>query len=88
MIYRWFKIFNRTEFLALGLVSRTYTWVLSELGEKSILVTHGNLLGITYEGVYLPIGLSSKNPFEFDGHAVYVSSSDDVYLGILVPDED
>lgn len=87
MIYTWYKIFNRTEFLALDLVSKTYTLILEGIGEKDILVSHGNLFGMTYEGVFLCLELNDKNPLEFDGHAIYVNEDDDVYLGILV-DED
>lgn len=82
--YTWFKIFNRTEFLATGLVSRTYTFVLTGFGQKDILVTLGNALGITYDGVYLPIELNDLNPFVIDERAVYVDQNDDVYLGIQV----
>lgn len=84
MQYTWFKIFNRTEFNALGLVSRTYTLNLDGVGEKDILVTKGLALGMLYEGVFLSLELNDKNPFEFDDHAIYVDENDDVYLGIAV----
>lgn len=84
MQYTWFKIFNRTEFNALGLVSRTYTLNLAGIGEKDILVTKGLAVGMLYEGVFLSLELNDKNPFEFDGHAAYVDENEDVYLGIAV----
>lgn len=88
MIYRWFKIFNTNEFDALNLVSKTYTFVLEGIGLKSVLVTKGMGYGITYDGVFLSLNLNDLNPFEFDGHAIYVDADDNVYLGIEVPDED
>mgnify|MGYP006921309590 CR=1 FL=1 len=87
-IYKWFKIFNYDEFQALGLVSRTYTKELVDIGIKTFLVTQGNLVSITYEGVFLPIELNDKNPFEFEGFAVYRDpESSDVYFGFLQPEE-
>jgi hypothetical protein len=84
MIYKWYKIFNLTEFEALGLVSKEYILNLSGIGQKSIMVYKGNETSIQYMGVTLPIQLNTKNPFEFDGHAVYLDiATDDVYLGIL-----
>lgn len=84
MEYNWYKIFNLAEFIATGLVSRKYTLELEDLGQKEILATNGNTISITYEGVMLAVNLNNKNPFEFDGHAVYVSEAEDVYLGIAV----
>lgn len=84
MEYTWFKIFNRTEFEALDLFSKTYTVILQGIGEKEILVTKGNGLGMLYEGVFLALDLNEKNPFEFDDHAIYQDANDDIYLGIAV----
>ena len=88
MIYDWYKIFNLNEFLALGLVSYTYTVELEQRGLFDILVTHGNLTGMVFEDLYLPIGFNSKNPFEFEDHATYTKENGDVYLGIAVPDDE
>lgn len=84
MDYTWFLIFNLAEFIATDLGSKTYTLNLDGVGEKDILVTSGNLVSITYEGIVLSINLNTKNPFEFEDHAVYVDDNDDVYLGIAV----
>ncbi len=85
MIYSWYKIFNLTEFEALGLVSKNYTLDFEDLGQKEILVTKGNLVSILYADVFLPIGLSDENPVERDDHAVYLDdTTQDVYLGIAV----
>lgn len=84
MEYTWFKIFNLTEFNALGLVSKTYTLNLDGIGDKEILVTKGNVVAINYEGVFLSLQLNDLNPFPFDGHAIYIDGSNDVYLGIEV----
>ena len=84
MIYNWFKIFNLSEFNSLNLISKTYTMILQDLGEKDILVTKGNRTSILYDGIYLSLDLNLKNPFEFESHAIYKDLSNDVYLGILV----
>lgn len=80
--YDWFKIFNVDDFESLGLISKTYTYILQSLGEKDFLVTKGNLVGITYEGVYLPISMNDINPFEFEDFAIYKNADNDVFWGI------
>jgi hypothetical protein len=86
-MYNWFKIFNRTEFLASGRVSRTYTLNLEGIGQKEILATFGNILGITYEGIFLTWTEEGINPFTFGGHAIYVDAANDVYLGIEISED-
>lgn len=88
MQFRWWLIFNQTEFLATGLVSRVYPTVLSELGLKDVLVTKGNLVSVTVDGVMLSLGLKADNPFVFGAaeggtnKAVYLDeSTGDVYYG-------
>lgn len=80
--YDWYKIFNTDEFDEIGLVSKTYTYVLQGLGEKDFLVTKGNLTGITYDDVYLPLDMNEKNPFEFEDFAIYKNADNDVFWGI------
>lgn len=83
MIYMWYRIFNLTEFLATMLVSRTYTLELENIGIKDVLVTNGKTIAVTYEDVMLSVNLNGKNPFAFEGHAVYLdSATQDVYLGL------
>ena len=85
-IYTWFKIFNKVEFEALGLVSKTYTWDLEGIGLKDILVTKGEGIGMLYDGVFLPLQLNDLNPFALDHRAIYIDANNDVYLGIEVED--
>lgn len=85
MSYSAYLIFNKTEFEALQLGSKTYTVNLPNLGQKDVLVTSGNLLSLTFEGVMLSINLNSKNPFFKDGYAAFLDESNDVYLGIEDP---
>jgi hypothetical protein len=87
MQYNWFKIFNLTDFEALGLVSIEYILDLDGVGEKTILATKGNGVSITYEGIMLMLNLGEKNPFEFEDHAVYVDESNDVFLGLPLEEE-
>jgi hypothetical protein len=84
MQYQWFKIFNRTEFEALGLVSRTYTFTLQGIGLKEILVTKGVGIGMLYDDVFLSLELGEDNPFVFEDLAIYIDGIDDVYLGVAV----
>ncbi len=96
MNYDWFWVFNAADFGVADLVSRTYGVILEGIGAKEVLVTQGNLLGMTYDGVYLPINLNGNNPFKFadvsalqtsdtgDSLAVQIDENNDVWLGILV----
>lgn len=84
-MYDWYKIFNLTEFMALNLVSRTYTLNLQDIGQKDILVTRGNLVSIVYNDVMVSLDLLDENPFEFEGFAIIKNpATQDVYLGISV----
>lgn len=83
MIFDWFKIINKTEFEATGLVSREIEVILEGVGVKTILVTVGELFSLVYEDVILSIGVTDANPFIFEGLAVYLhEATGDVYLGI------
>lgn len=85
-MFTWYQIFNLSEFEALSLVSKEYTFNLENVGEKTILVTKGNGVSLTYEGIMLMINLNGKNPFEFDDHAVYIDDNNNVFLGLPVED--
>lgn len=82
MIYTWFYVFSLDEFNSAGLVSRTYTVTLDGIGQKDVLVTKGNFVGLTYEDEFLCVELGDKNPFEFENFAVYVDESNQVWLGL------
>ena len=84
-MFMWYRIFNLTEFLATDLISRTYTLELENVGIKDVLVTNGKTVAVTYEDVMLSINLNGKNPFVFEGHAVYLAeATQDVYLGLPI----
>lgn len=85
-MFNWFKIFNKTEFLAAELVSKTYTLNLEAIGQKDILVTLGNALGVTYDGIFLYLVDGGANPFEWESHALYIDANNDVFLGIAIED--
>lgn len=81
MIYKWYKIINKPEFEATGLVSRTVTLILEGIGLRSVLVTNGNFFSVTYEDTMLSLSADGHNPFEFNGLALYLDSAGDVWLG-------
>ncbi len=80
--YDWYKIINIADFEAADIPSRELTLELEGLGQKTILVTKGNLISILYEGIFLA-PVNGKNPFEFEEHAVYTDVNGDLWLGIL-----
>lgn len=85
-MYNWFRIFNKIEFDNTGLVSRTITPNLSGIGTVTILITNGLKTGITYNDVFLSLGLNDENPFEFEDYAIYIDEISDVYLGLPIED--
>jgi hypothetical protein len=85
-VYTWFKVFNKTEFEATGLVSKSYTAILQGVGQRTILATKGNYLSVLFDDVFLSINMNSRNPFEMDERAVYLDANNDVWVGILNED--
>ncbi len=85
MIFDWYKIINRAEFLQTGLVSRELSLILEGIGAKTCLVTVGNYFSITIDDVMLSIGIKERNPFVFQDRAIYVDENEDVFYGVLVP---
>ena len=81
-LYDCYKIINLDDFDDLELTSRKITATLGVLGQKEILVTKGNLLSFLYNGIFLSVNLNDKNPFEFEGHAIFIDPNNDVWLGI------
>lgn len=84
MEFNWFILFNRTFFEETGLVSRIMTATFEGIGEKDILITQGNELAITYEGVFLPVSFTDKNPFVKDDLAVFQDSNANIWLGVKI----
>ena len=78
----WYKIFNISEFDALGVGSKSYTYNLEGIGRKTILVTKGALYGFTYDDVFLCVDLNSRNAFSFGGFSILRADSGNVYLGV------
>lgn len=82
----WFNIYNKATFEATGLVSRELTRILGDLGEKDILLTKGNTVGITIDGVFLSCSLNDKNPFRMGDFLAYVDDDDEIWLGVWSED--
>ncbi len=85
MIFDWYKVINKPEFEATGLVSRELTIVLEGIGAKTVLVTVGNYFSLTVDDVMLSIGigLETANPFVFQERAIYLDDAGDVWYGVL-----
>ncbi len=84
MTFDWFNIFSLPEFLATGLVSRTFNRILEGYGNAEILVTRGNYTSIVYDDVILPVNFNDENPYVKDGYAIFKDTEDNVWLGIEV----
>lgn len=84
MIHNWYRIFSLTEFLATGLVSRTYTVSLEGIGQVDILVTRGNLVNVLFQDTFLGINFNDENPYYRSPYAVYVDPDNGVWVGIEV----
>lgn len=84
MIYNWYKIFNLTEYMSTGLVSRELIVLLQDIGRVTLLISRGNYVSVTYDGVNLPINYPSKNPYTAEGYAIYLDANSNVWLGFEV----
>ncbi len=89
MTFDWYLIFNLTEFLATGLVSRDMTVSLEGIGDADVMITKGNLVSIVFRDVIMPILFDDENPFVREGddgtYAVFKDpATENVYLGIEV----
>jgi len=84
MIFNWYKIANLTAFLATGLVSRTIDVALEDIGQKSVLITRGNLLSMTVDDVMLSVQMNGRNPFTFEGRGIYLDGNNDLWYGVEV----
>ncbi len=82
MAANWYKIFNKTDFVAEALVSRTLVLTLIGIGETTFEVFVGNHVSVLFDDVFLPIGLLDQNPYVRDGYAVYENDAGDIYFGI------
>lgn len=87
MSYDWYELFDLQEFLDTGLVSRTLQVFLEGVGEADIIITRGNWVAITYDGVFLPVGFAGKNPYAISPYAVMQDEDGKIHLGIEVPEE-
>jgi len=83
-MFDWYNLFNKQDFLDTNLISRTLDVFLEGVGQKQILITRGNELGVVYDDVFLIVGFNSKNPFEFEDRAIYTDANDDVWIGLAV----
>ncbi len=81
-MWNWFKLFNANEFMAEELTSRNLIAVLQDVGTENILISRGNLLSITFRGVYMPIDLLEINPSYAEEYGVLKDALGDVWLGI------
>ena len=86
MTWSWFKIINLDVFEDTELVSLGAQVNFQGLGLKNVLITKGNFVSVTYEGIFLSLGMSDKNPFVFEGNGIYLDENNDIWWGIVNED--
>lgn len=82
-MFKWFRLFNLTDFENLGLVSAQFDVILEGIGQKTVLVTKGNVTSVLYEDVFLSINLNNTNPFRVGERAVFLDPNNDVWIGVF-----
>lgn len=83
MSFDYYFIFNLDEFLALGLVSKTYTLDLEGVGTETFLAVHGSFNSLVFRDVLLPLDSGAQVRPGIDGtYTAVVNQSRNVYLGI------
>lgn len=80
--YDWYKLVNRDEFLATGLVSKELTLDLEGIGEKQVVVFSGEGISIRYDDVYLICDFNGARLYEVEGYASYIDLTGQVWLGL------
>jgi hypothetical protein len=83
MQFNWYRLINRQEFIDSELVSVLATVTLIDFGQKEVLVTKGEAVGITIDDVFLPVEMNDKNPYRIGERAVFVDANDDIWLGVF-----
>lgn len=81
--YDWYKLFNRTEFEALGVPSRQYTMEFQDRGLKTFMATKGIGVSVLIDDVFLMADLNNKNPFVFDSMVISTDSENNIWVGYL-----
>lgn len=84
MIYDWYKLFNRTEFEATGLVQRNLILQLQDRGVVNFTLNRGNTTSIQYLDVFLPVKFQDRNPYPMGPYAVYEDPDHNVWFGFQV----
>lgn len=82
MTWQYWKVINKAEFEATGLVSRELDLIMEGVGQKTVLVTKGNVFAITVDDVFLPLGVTNDNPFIIGDRAIALDENGDIYYGI------
>ena len=82
MTYDWYRIVNKEEFEATGLVSREVDFILEGVGLKTFLITVGNLFSLTVDDVMMSVGVTDDNPFAFGERAIALDNDGWVWWGI------
>lgn len=83
MVYDWYQLFNLTEFVATGLVQRTLVLNLESRGIQTFLLSSGNVVSISYDDGFLPVGFLGRNPYTQGQYAVYKDLDNNVWFGFL-----
>ncbi len=82
MTYDWYRLMDLNDFILSDLPSISRDFIFPVIGKKTILFTSGNLYSLLYEGVFLPLALNDKMPFEFEDYACFCDVENFVWLGI------
>jgi hypothetical protein len=70
-VYDWYKIFNLPDFVATGLVQRSFVMNLEGRGIQTFVVSQGNEVSIYYDDAFLPVNFLGRNLFVQGLYAVY-----------------
>jgi hypothetical protein len=81
-MWNWYFIINEQEFLDTGLPSKEVTSFLTGIGQKTFLVTRGNVTSITVDDVMLALGVTNDNPFVFGSRAILLNDDGDIFYGV------
>lgn len=85
-MFTWYYIFNTDEFDALDIPSQSLTLILGDIGSQEVTIFKGNFYGIKFDDVLLCVNVNDRNPFQFEGYAIYLDDENNIWLGIEIED--
>jgi hypothetical protein len=85
MIFDFFTVANTSDLI--DRASKEVTLFLEGYGEKKVIVTNGNYIGVQIDNVFLANNINGKSPFVFDDHCLRILDDGSIQIGFKVNED-